>query len=224
MLWQSWYYMSSVQQTYINKYYYQQSPLIHIYRRLQQHVSSISYSHLQGALLCKSHQGKNPCTGLERSWGFQEIPGGKVVSPMHLPHLLPRKYSWYSFLLEAEYTPYSFFSSPLDPPTAADHSYCHHPYDSYDDSCMGFCLFRPCFYSLDSPVWYNETTLTCLTTQTGKQCCAALSVTSIFSSHLLMLLTQWVLHERKFCQSWRIIFSHLQDKAGIWITAFISGW
>jgi len=29
----------------------------HIYRRLQ-HVSSISYSHLRGALLCKSHQGK----------------------------------------------------------------------------------------------------------------------------------------------------------------------
>ena len=31
--------------------------------------------------------------------------GGKVVSPTHRPHLPPRKYSWYSFLLEAESTP-----------------------------------------------------------------------------------------------------------------------
>jgi len=28
--------------------------------------------------------------------------GGKVVSPTHRPPLPPRKYSWYSFLLEAE--------------------------------------------------------------------------------------------------------------------------
>ena len=31
--------------------------------------------------------------------------GGKVVSLMHRPPLLPRKCSWYSFLLEAESTP-----------------------------------------------------------------------------------------------------------------------
>jgi len=31
--------------------------------------------------------------------------GGKVFSPTHRPPLLPRKYSWYSFLLEAESTP-----------------------------------------------------------------------------------------------------------------------
>jgi hypothetical protein len=31
--------------------------------------------------------------------------GGKVISPMHRPPLLRRKYSWYSFLLEAESTP-----------------------------------------------------------------------------------------------------------------------
>jgi hypothetical protein len=31
--------------------------------------------------------------------------GGKVVSPKHRPPLPPRKYSWYSFLLEAESTP-----------------------------------------------------------------------------------------------------------------------
>ena len=31
--------------------------------------------------------------------------GGKVVSPTHRPPLPPRKYSWYSFPLEAESTP-----------------------------------------------------------------------------------------------------------------------
>jgi hypothetical protein len=31
--------------------------------------------------------------------------GGKVVSLTHRPPLPPRKYSWYSFLLEAESTP-----------------------------------------------------------------------------------------------------------------------
>ena len=31
--------------------------------------------------------------------------GGKVVSPTHQPPLPPRKYTWYSFLLEAESTP-----------------------------------------------------------------------------------------------------------------------
>jgi hypothetical protein len=31
--------------------------------------------------------------------------GGKVISPMHRPPLPPRKYSWYSFLLEAESSP-----------------------------------------------------------------------------------------------------------------------
>jgi hypothetical protein len=31
--------------------------------------------------------------------------GGKVVSHTHRPRLPPRKYSWYSFLLEAESTP-----------------------------------------------------------------------------------------------------------------------
>ena len=31
--------------------------------------------------------------------------GGKVVSLTHRPLFTPRKYSWYSFLLEAESTP-----------------------------------------------------------------------------------------------------------------------
>ena len=31
--------------------------------------------------------------------------GGKVLSLTHQPPFIPRKYSWYSFLLEAESTP-----------------------------------------------------------------------------------------------------------------------
>ena len=43
-------------------------------------------------------------------WGSQisrqsAHEGGKVVSPRHRPPLPPSKYSWYSFLLEAESTP-----------------------------------------------------------------------------------------------------------------------
>jgi hypothetical protein len=55
-------------------------------------------------------------TGLDRSLGLQEVQtrrisrqsahaGGKVVSPTHRPPLPPRKFSWYSFLLDAESTP-----------------------------------------------------------------------------------------------------------------------
>ena len=52
---------------------------------------------------------------LEVPRGFQEVKvpdyvtmtqdGGKVVSLTHRPLFTPRKYSWYSFLLEAESTP-----------------------------------------------------------------------------------------------------------------------
>jgi len=43
-------------------------------------------------------------------WGSQisrssTHEGGKVIGPMHQLPLLPRNYSWYSFLLEAESTP-----------------------------------------------------------------------------------------------------------------------
>jgi hypothetical protein len=64
--------------------------------------------------MCRNTE-SNPITGLDRPLGFQEVEahrisrqsayeGGKVVSPTHWPRLAPRKYSWYSFLLEAEST------------------------------------------------------------------------------------------------------------------------
>ena len=46
----------------------------------------------------------NPCTGPEGSRQSAH-EDSKVGSPTHWPSLLPRKYSWYSFLLEAESTP-----------------------------------------------------------------------------------------------------------------------
>jgi hypothetical protein len=39
--------------------------------------------------------------------------GGKVVSHTHRPHLPPRKFSWYSFLLEAESTPGPYVKSEV---------------------------------------------------------------------------------------------------------------
>jgi hypothetical protein len=39
---------------------------------------------------------------ISRQWAHEN---GKVISPKHRPPLPSRKYSWYSFLLEAESTP-----------------------------------------------------------------------------------------------------------------------
>jgi hypothetical protein len=64
------------------------------------------------SVLCEN----NFCVGLHRPLGLQNIEPpriskqpahkrGKVVSPTHRPPLLPRKYSWYSFVSQAESTP-----------------------------------------------------------------------------------------------------------------------
>jgi hypothetical protein len=57
----------------------------------------------------------NPCTGLDRPWGFQKAEAPRFQDNRHMKvvrksalrtcQLYPRKYSWYSFLLEAESTP-----------------------------------------------------------------------------------------------------------------------
>jgi hypothetical protein len=68
------------------------------------------YFTINKAKVKQSHTGVNRPLGLQevealrisRQSGFE---GGKVVSPTHQLPLLPARYLWYSFVLEAESTP-----------------------------------------------------------------------------------------------------------------------
>jgi len=58
----------------------------------------------------QSHYRPGPALRVPGGWGSQisrhlAHEGGKVVSPKNRPPLPHRKYSWYSFLLEADSTP-----------------------------------------------------------------------------------------------------------------------
>jgi len=87
-------------------------------------------------------------------------------------------------------------------------------------------LFLSLYYRMATAVWYTII-VTCLSlylmTQTGPTCCKMtllfcsflLSISSAFSSSLFwMIPTQLVLHDQKFCKSWKtIVIIHPQGKS-----------
>lgn len=90
---------------------------------------------------------------------------------------------------------------------------------------MHLCLFLSLHYQMATAVWYI--TVTCwslsLMTQTGPMCCTMtlpfcsflLSISSAFPLSLFwMVPTQLVIHNQKFCKSWKtIVIIHSQSKS-----------
>ena len=104
---------------YISQYYF---ALVEIFNTIVRRYDFVPYTRIiiiqrfvSGVLSCRVDKGSlhvkvKLVLMVPGGWRSQisrqpAHEGGKVVSPTHRPPLPPRKYSWYSFLLEAESTP-----------------------------------------------------------------------------------------------------------------------
>jgi hypothetical protein len=72
---------------------------------IQDKANSV-YDKIKKQSLCRPGQAHRVPGGTDSKISWQQArEGGNVVSPTHRPPLPPRKYYWYSFLLEAESPP-----------------------------------------------------------------------------------------------------------------------
>ena len=106
------------------------------------------------------------CSRISRQLAHE---GGKVVSPTHWPTLPPRKYYWYSFLLEDESTPVSQCSRK---DYVNEKFQWHHRESNPRPSAFYHSATTNCatMYPVWTPIQLTNKTIITLKTGTNRQC------------------------------------------------------